>query len=254
MTVELKQAVERVVLLLRNPSFFHATTFEDREDIRTVLNALSTARRDAFEEAAKVALTFEDWGDYSGLLETASIQIAERIRSHADSDEPAADTDNEATLKDRIENAVQAMSETHRSWEARCHSIMGALDYDFGWSDPKMDAEPAADTGQAVTLTYTNWRGETDARSIVPITVWFGSTDWHPEPQWLLKAFDVAKEAERDFALKDFGHPAPVDAERIRIALRNIAEGNLGSGPGQANYERIRQVAIAALRKQEDGE
>lgn len=30
-------------------------------------------------------------------------------------------------------------------------------------------------------------------------------------------------------------------------ALRNIAEGNLGDGPGQANYERIREVARAAL-------
>ena len=30
-------------------------------------------------------------------------------------------------------------------------------------------------------------------------------------------------------------------------ALRAIAEGNLGSGPGQANYETIKQVASNAL-------
>jgi predicted DNA-binding transcriptional regulator YafY len=77
---------------------------------------------------------------------------------------------------------------------------------------------PAADTGQAVKLTYTNWRGETSGRTIVPLSIWYGSTDWHPEPQWLIKAIDMEKGAERDFALKDFGHPAPLDAERVREA------------------------------------
>lgn len=33
----------------------------------------------------------------------------------------------------------------------------------------------------------------------------------------------------------------------LRTALRSIAEGNLGDLPWQANYERIRQVAAAAL-------
>ena len=69
-------------------------------------------------------------------------------------------------------------------------------------------ADRAAPEGQPVTLTYTNWRGETAERTITPKRVWFGSTDWHPEPQWLLTAFDAEKQADRDFALKDFGHPA----------------------------------------------
>jgi len=75
---------------------------------------------------------------------------------------------------------------------------------------------PDAPQGDPVTLTYTNWRGETADRSIVPRSVWFGSTEWHPEPQWLLRALDVEKQAERDFALKDFGQkPAPV-AVRVK--------------------------------------
>ena len=74
-------------------------------------------------------------------------------------------------------------------------------------------------TGDPVTLTYTNWRGETAQRTIVPQRVWFGSTDWHPEPQWLLTALDAEKGAERDFALKDFGYPAvQPDAAAIREA------------------------------------
>lgn len=54
-----------------------------------------------------------------------------------------------------------------------------------------------------VTITYTNWRGETNSRTIIPIKLWFGSTEWHKEKQWLLKATDVEKSAERDFAVKD---------------------------------------------------
>lgn len=38
------------------------------------------------------------------------------------------------------------------------------------------------------------------------------------------------------------------DAERYRSALRSIAGGNIGDGPGQANYARIRQSAIDAAR------
>ncbi|TWD58148.1 hypothetical protein FB480_101903 [Agrobacterium vitis] len=63
----------------------------------------------------------------------------------------------------------------------------------------------AALEAQPITLTYTNYRGETSQRTIKPKRVWFGSTEWHPEPQWLLTAFDVDKGADRDFALKDFG-------------------------------------------------
>jgi predicted DNA-binding transcriptional regulator YafY len=54
-----------------------------------------------------------------------------------------------------------------------------------------------------VKIVYTNWRGETAERTIEPIQIWFGGTEWHKEEQWLLKATDVEKGAERDFALKD---------------------------------------------------
>ncbi len=56
---------------------------------------------------------------------------------------------------------------------------------------------------QIVEIVYTNWRGETAKRSIKPLEIWFGSTQWHKEEQWLLKAIDIGKNAERDFALKD---------------------------------------------------
>ena len=76
--------------------------------------------------------------------------------------------------------------------------------------------------GEPVTLTYTNWRGETAQRTITPKRIWWGATDWHPEPQWLLTAFDDEKQAERDFALKDFGAATPQPAGEA--VLREIID------------------------------
>lgn len=52
-------------------------------------------------------------------------------------------------------------------------------------------------------VVYRNWRGETGVREIFPKSVYFGVTQWHPEPQWFLLAHDVSKGATRDFAMTD---------------------------------------------------
>ena len=56
---------------------------------------------------------------------------------------------------------------------------------------------------KTVKILYTNYRSETAIREIIPEKIWFGETEWHPEPQWLLDAFDVEKKASRSFAMKD---------------------------------------------------
>lgn len=56
---------------------------------------------------------------------------------------------------------------------------------------------------RAVRILYTNYRGETGYRMIVPISISFQSTDWHPQEQWILTAFDLDKNAERGFAVAD---------------------------------------------------
>lgn len=58
-------------------------------------------------------------------------------------------------------------------------------------------------SSSCVSITYTNWRGETTKRIIQPERIYFGKTQWHPEEQWLLRAFDQDKQAKRDFAMKD---------------------------------------------------
>jgi hypothetical protein len=58
-------------------------------------------------------------------------------------------------------------------------------------------------TPQAVLVVYRNYRGETATRSILPQRLWFGSTEWHPEPQGLLDAVDTERHEERSFAFRD---------------------------------------------------
>ena len=62
---------------------------------------------------------------------------------------------------------------------------------------------PTSKQREQATILYKNWRGETAERHIIPLRVWFGGTEWHKESQWLLRAKDMDKDAERDFALKD---------------------------------------------------
>jgi hypothetical protein len=69
--------------------------------------------------------------------------------------------------------------------------------------DVWINTELPKDKPSPATIVYTNWRNETSERHIIPLRVWFGSTKWHKEGQWLLTALDVDKQAERDFALKD---------------------------------------------------
>lgn len=55
----------------------------------------------------------------------------------------------------------------------------------------------------AVKVKYKNYRGEVALRSIVPIEIYWGQTEYHPYDQWLLKVWDVEKNAERIYAFKD---------------------------------------------------
>ena len=57
----------------------------------------------------------------------------------------------------------------------------------------------------ATRIDYTNYRGERGFRVIIPIRLWYGTSSFHIEDgdQWFIRAFDVEKQAERDFAWKD---------------------------------------------------
>jgi hypothetical protein len=64
---------------------------------------------------------------------------------------------------------------------------------------PSLDMRPAYDG--IVLIDYTNWEGKREVRTIFPLSLHFGSNVWHPEPQWLLEAFDLNISKPRSFAI-----------------------------------------------------
>jgi predicted DNA-binding transcriptional regulator YafY len=62
-----------------------------------------------------------------------------------------------------------------------------------------------------VLFHYVNHAGKAAEHRVVPVKLWFGSTAWHPYPQWLLEAVDVDKGALRDFAMSNVSNWRPAD-------------------------------------------
>jgi hypothetical protein len=60
------------------------------------------------------------------------------------------------------------------------------------------------DTKVVHEMDYTNHKGVRSTRHLVPKVLCFGSNTWHPEPQWLLEAYDTDKHTVRTFALNGF--------------------------------------------------
>lgn len=53
-------------------------------------------------------------------------------------------------------------------------------------------------------VTYTNWMGVKRIRRLQPRALWFGSNQWHPEPQWIIDCLDTEDGEVKGFALKGF--------------------------------------------------
>lgn len=101
-----------------------------------------------------------------------------------------------------------------------------------------------------LVFTYRNWRGEVSTRRVQPIAVRFGSTEWHPEAQWLLQAIDIDKGEEREFAMKDIAAspaaPGAEVAEAIHAARGFDPRDKAVSGAGVPYGEWAATLKIAA--------
>lgn len=58
-------------------------------------------------------------------------------------------------------------------------------------------------SGQTIRFGYRNWQGAVAERTARVISLIYGATEWHQEPQWLLQAYDLEKNAVRLFALRN---------------------------------------------------
>ena len=51
---------------------------------------------------------------------------------------------------------------------------------------------------------YRNWKGKCSYRSIKGVPeFWYGTTEHHKEPQWIMTGFDIDKDSIRYFAVAD---------------------------------------------------
>lgn len=101
----------------------------------------------------------------------------------------------------------------------------------------------------SIVITYTNWRGYTSRRRIIPAAWRFGTSAWHPEPQWLILAHDVDKDAEREFAFKDCVFPVPADVPTLSA---NEMIFSLSKATADALYKKGYEAG-AASRKASPG-
>lgn len=137
-----------------------------------------------------------------------------------------------------------------------------------GQPDATLDAELAAFARAAVqpaqgadplVFGYTNWRGEHGTRRAIPIRVYHGSTEYHPEPQWLMEAHDLDKDAVRIFAMQDMGPAQGAGIARdLADALADTmgcvveverAYRQIGHGHGMADAKARKEKGFSVLAK-----
>lgn len=56
---------------------------------------------------------------------------------------------------------------------------------------------------KAVVFWYRNYKGEEGYRRVIPVSMRYGTSEWHTEPQWLLLADDTLNNKRREFAMRD---------------------------------------------------
>ena len=118
------------------------------------------------------------------------------------------DTD---TLREALEPLLVTFADDHRSYVremvAEVYKALATLSRPEPAAVGERPAVPAKNG--FLSFWYKNYRGELSERVAIPIRIYHGATEWHPEPQWLLEAWDMEKDAVRAFAMSDMQAPPP---------------------------------------------
>lgn len=88
--------------------------------------------------------------------------------------------------------------------------------------------QPATGLNAEVVLIfwYKNHRGEETTRRVRPISIRFGTSEWHKEPQWLMLAHDTEKDRQREFAMRDMS--GFVGSTEVPVAQSEISGLKVG--------------------------
>ncbi len=91
-----------------------------------------------------------------------------------------------------------------------------------------MQGEIVKDSLPAVVqIDYVNHRGERAWRTVLPESIRWDATEWHPEKQWLLWAWDFDRQAVRAFALKDVHGWRPLPLQEHVVAKLAANPGSI---------------------------
>lgn len=55
--------------------------------------------------------------------------------------------------------------------------------------------------GEVLEFDYLNHRGVVEKRRVIFKGLDHGDNEWYPERQWFMRTYDLAREADRSFAL-----------------------------------------------------
>lgn len=87
------------------------------------------------------------------------------------------------------------------------HLRRAGFNLDYVMEKANALASDASSSGEPITAQYTNWRGERAPRTFIPHCVFFGSNEWHPEPQVLIEGTDCVTGELRTFSAAGFATP-----------------------------------------------
>lgn len=161
--------VPSVILLSEN-------LMQVKMDLTKISPLLSLVFQEGRNGPFNIVVHYNDGNVLTGLLTKSKIEDFSKQES-------VRIIDIGTRLKNRRKNGGRAGSKDRR-WDN------SALDPSFLEKDKYID------------IDYTNWRSVRSVRKILPIRLYFAKTDYHPDPQWLLEAFDPEKKESRSFALK----------------------------------------------------
>lgn len=91
------------------------------------------------------------------------------------------------------------------------------LEFEDGCSYEHNNGQWKITFGKNVSFSYKNWREEIKVYEVKPIKIWYGSTEFHKDEQFFLKAMDVTRNVERDFAINDILEVYPqIEKEKLQ--------------------------------------
>lgn len=75
---------------------------------------------------------------------------------------------------------------------------------------------------EAVRVLYTNYKGQTNYRVIVPRRMWFGVCLFYGDaPQWLLEVYDMEKKEMRTFSMANVRDWVPLTEYAANLKREN---------------------------------